>query len=111
MQMPVLKSYASNMNRRGFCMSKMRAVQIHKYGDPGVLTVEEITRPEPKAGEVLIRVHAVGINPVDWKTRKGGGIAELLGDNPFPLILGWDISGTVEAIGEGGEGFARGDEV
>ena len=92
-------------------MSEMRVVQIHQYGDPDVLIVEEITRPEPKAGEVLIRVHAAGINPVDWKTRRGGGIAELLGNNPFPLILGWDISGTIEAIGTGGEGFTIGDEV
>ena len=92
-------------------MSKMSVVQIHQYGDPSVLKVEEVTCPEPKAGEVLIRVHAAGINPVDWKTRKGAGIAGLIGDNPFPLILGWDISGTVGAIGAGGEAFTIGDEV
>jgi NADPH:quinone reductase-like Zn-dependent oxidoreductase len=89
----------------------MKAVQIHQYGEPDVLAVEEIVRPVPEAGEILIRVHAAGVNPVDWKTRKGQGIAGLLGDNPFPLILGWDISGTVEALGAGVEHFTRGDEV
>src|SRR5258708_37343211 len=92
-------------------MSTMEAIQIHQYGEPSVLRVEEIVRPEPKEGEVLIRTHAAGINPIDWKTRKGQGIAGLLGDNPFPLMLGWDISGTVEAIGSGVKGFVVGDEV
>jgi NADPH:quinone reductase-like Zn-dependent oxidoreductase len=92
-------------------MSTMKAVQIHQYGKPDVLTMGAIARPNPKEGDVLICVHAASINPVDWKTRKGGGIAGILGDNPFPLILGWDISGTVEAIGPGVESLAAGDEV
>ena len=49
----------------------MRAVRFHEYGPPSVLVVDEIDRPEPKAGEVLIQVHAAGVNPIDWKIRAG----------------------------------------
>jgi len=75
---------------------KMRAVCIHEYGSPEVLQVETIDRPEPTGEQLLIRVHAAGINPVDYKTRQGSAIAGRLGQNPFPIILGWDIAGVVE---------------
>lgn len=88
----------------------IKAVQIHQYGDADRLSYEDIPKPEPQAGEVLIRVHAASVNPVDWKTRAGQGIARLLTD-PFPLILGWDVSGVVEALGAGVTTFAVGDEV
>jgi D-arabinose 1-dehydrogenase-like Zn-dependent alcohol dehydrogenase len=49
----------------------MKAIRIHNYGGPEVLQYEEAQRPEPQAGEVLVRVHAAGVNPIDWKIREG----------------------------------------
>ncbi len=77
--------------------NEMKAVQIHTYGNPDVLVYEDAARPEPKADEVLIRVHAAGVNPADWKIRQG-----YLQDKfpfPMPLILGYDVAGVIEAIG------------
>lgn len=88
----------------------MQAIRIHAYGDTDQLVLENVARPEPAEGEVLVRIKAAGVNPVDWKTRKGGGVAGLLGD-VFPLILGWDVSGEVAALGSGARGFQVGDEV
>ena len=76
----------------------MRAVTIREFGGPEVLTVEEVARPEPLPTEVLVRVHAAGINPVDWKTRAGQGMA---GARRAAVILGWDVSGVVEEVGFG----------
>jgi NADPH:quinone reductase-like Zn-dependent oxidoreductase len=81
----------------------MRAVLIRETGDAEVLRLEELDRPEPDDGEVLIRVRAVSINPIDWKYRQGMIPKEL------PAVLGSDISGTVER--SRAEGFAEGDEV
>ena len=89
----------------------MKAIQIHQYGGPDVLKLEEIPRPEAAADELLIRVLAAGVNPVDWKTRAGRGVAGRLGANPFPLIVGWDVSGVVEAVGSEVTGFEVGDAV
>ncbi|HET8841539.1 MAG TPA: NADP-dependent oxidoreductase [Ktedonobacteraceae bacterium] len=89
----------------------MKAVQIHRYGGSDVLTYEETERPVPGRGEVLVRVHAVGLNPVDTKTRQGLGIARMLGDHPFPLILGWDISGEIVKLGAGVTAYTVGDAV
>lgn len=90
-------------------LNTMKAARIHSYGAPDVLTYEEAPRPVAEAGEVLIRVHAAGVNPVDWKTRKGMGVASDL--KGLPAILGWDVAGTVEALGEGVTEFEAGDEV
>lgn len=87
----------------------MRAVVQHTLGDPDVLQVTRVPRPVPLPTEVLVRVHAAGINPVDWKTRAGGGMAGVLGAPPF--VLGWDVSGVVEATGAGVTTLAVGDEV
>lgn len=87
----------------------MKAVRIHQYGGPEVLTVEEAPRPMPQTGDVLIRVHAAGINPVDWKIREGHMRALL--HYKLPLILGWDVAGVVESVGPGVIGFKPGDEV
>ncbi|WP_408607340.1 NADP-dependent oxidoreductase [Kitasatospora mediocidica] len=87
----------------------MRAVVQHTFGGPDVLRVEEVARPEPLPTEVLVRVHAAGINPVDWKTRGGTGMAGILGEPPF--VLGWDVSGVVEAVGFGVTTLKAGDEV
>jgi NADPH:quinone reductase-like Zn-dependent oxidoreductase len=89
--------------------SSMRAVVQHSFGGPEVLQVEEVSRPEPLPTEVLVRVHAAGINPVDWKTRSGKGMAGVLGEPPF--ILGWDVSGVVEKTGFGVTTLKPGDEV
>ncbi len=90
--------------------TQMKAVRIHEYGGPDVLKYENAPRPSPAAGEVLVKVHAAGINPVDWKTRSGGGVSGRYG-NAFPLIIGWDISGVVEAVGENATTFKVGDAV
>jgi len=86
----------------------MRAVTIGEFGGPEVLTVGRVARPEPLPTEVLVRVHAAGINPVDWKTRAGQGMAGL---QTLPLVLGWDVSGVVEEVGFGVTTLAPGDEV
>ncbi|MFD8782764.1 NADP-dependent oxidoreductase [Kitasatospora sp. NPDC059599] len=85
----------------------MRAVVVEQWGGPENLVEREVERPEPGLGEVLVRVHAAGVNPVDWKTRAGGALIEW-GDVP---AVGWDVSGTVEAVGPGVGLFRPGDEV
>ncbi|MFI9359451.1 NADP-dependent oxidoreductase [Kitasatospora sp. NPDC053057] len=87
----------------------MRAVVQDAFGGPEVLRVEQVARPVPLPTEVLVRVHAAGINPVDWKTRGGTGMAGLLGEPPF--TLGWDVSGVVEEVGFGVTTLKAGDEV
>jgi NADPH:quinone reductase-like Zn-dependent oxidoreductase len=84
----------------------MRAVRQHTLGGPDVLAVEEVPTPEPGPTEVLVRVAAAGVNPVDWKTRSGGGF---LGEPPF--TVGWDVAGTVDETGYGVTRFAPGDRV
>lgn len=71
--------------------------------------MEEIPAPEPIPTEVQVRVHAAGVNPVDFKTRQGGGFAAVLGE--APVRVGWDVSGVVSAIAPGVTRFAVGDEV
>lgn len=90
-------------------METMKAVRIHKYGGPEVLVYEEVPISKPSTGEVLIRVKAAAINPVDWKIREGY-LKEMLAHS-LPLILGWDVSGTVEALGPGLTRLKIGDEV
>src|SRR6266446_7253066 len=87
----------------------MRAVRIHNYGGPEVLQYEDAPRPEPQADEVLIRVHAAGVNPIDWKVREGH--MKDFWPHKFPLILGWDLSGVVEELGRGVSRIKIGDEV
>jgi NADPH:quinone reductase-like Zn-dependent oxidoreductase len=86
----------------------MKAIRIHKYGGPEVLVHEEAPKPEPGEGEALVRVHAAGVNPIDWKARGG-----LMAHIPYrlPLILGWDLSGTVESLGSGVREVTVGQEV
>jgi len=88
----------------------MQAVRIHEFGGLDSLKVEETPTPEPGAGDVLVRIHAAGINPVDWKTCAGEGVASRLED-PFPFIPGWDVSGVVQAPGAGVSDFRAGDAV
>ncbi|MEU3771706.1 NADP-dependent oxidoreductase [Streptomyces sp. NPDC032472] len=85
----------------------MRAVVISQWGGPEVLTEVETDRPEPGLNEILVRVHAAGVNPVDWKTRASGALV----DWAEVPISGWDVSGTVEAVGPGVTLYRPGDEV
>ncbi|MGI5337178.1 NADP-dependent oxidoreductase [Streptomyces sp. CA-181903] len=86
----------------------MRAVSQDTAGAPDVLKVVEVERPTPARGEILVRVHAAGVNPTDWKTRARGEFAT--GVRP-PFTLGYDVAGVVEAVGEGVTLFQAGDEV
>jgi NADPH:quinone reductase-like Zn-dependent oxidoreductase len=88
----------------------MKAICIHQYGGLDVLSYQDLPRPVPAAGELLIRVHAAGVNPVDWKTRSGS-VPWKVQIDPFPLILGWDVAGVVAAVGRNVSGFAVGDAV
>ncbi len=88
----------------------MKAVRMHEFGDPQVLTYEDAPRPEPMDEELLVRVHAAGVNPLDRKIRQGGPLP-MIPDEPFPLILGTDVSGVVETVGEAITDFAPGDAV
>jgi NADPH:quinone reductase-like Zn-dependent oxidoreductase len=87
----------------------MKAIRIHNYGGPEVLEYEDAPRPQPGEGEVLLRVHATSVNPIDWKVR-AGYMKDFI-PHSFPLILGWDVSGTIEAAGPGAFRFKKGDEV
>jgi len=91
----------------------MKAIRQHAFGGPEVLVYEDAPKPVAQVGEVLVRVRAVGLNPPDWYLRDGYRMLppEWQPRITFPLILGTDISGIVEAVGPGVEGFAAGDEV
>lgn len=84
----------------------MKAIRIHSFGGPDVLRLEEIPIPEPKPDEVLVRVNAASVNPVDWKIREGH-----LGKIPLPSIIGSDFSGEVEALGPGVTDYRVGEAV
>lgn len=84
----------------------MRAIVQSSFGEPSVLELTEIPQPKPFPTEVLVRVHAAGVNPVDWKTRAGKGP---LREPPF--TVGWDVAGEVAAVGQGVTRFAVGDRV
>ena len=88
----------------------MKAVRIHQFGGPEVLTIEEIERPVPAADELLVKVYASGVNPVDWVIRNGANdsLRPLL---TLPMTLGWDAAGIVEAWGSDVTGFQKGDAV
>jgi len=91
----------------------MKAVRQHEFGGPHVLRYEEAPMPELKPGEVLVRVHAVGINPPDWYLRDGYKMLppEWQPRVSFPVILGTDVSGVVEAVADDVKDFSVGHEV
>jgi len=93
---------------RAYDRGRMRGVIQHEVGPPEVLVVEELPAPRPIPTEVQVRVHAAGVNPVDFKTRQGGR-SKFLGDPPFRV--GWDVSGVVTELGAGVTRFRVGDEV
>jgi len=84
----------------------MRAISQDTYGTPEVLHETRLPKPAPGLSEILVAVHAAGVNPTDWKNRaRVATVARL------PLVLGWDVSGVVEAVGVGVTLFKPGDEV
>lgn len=90
----------------------MRTVQQKVSGGPEVLEVVESPAPRPDdlgPDEVLVRVHAAGLNPIDVQTREGGGVAGLMGEPP--ITLGWDLAGVVEARGDAVDGLEVGSRV
>jgi NADPH:quinone reductase-like Zn-dependent oxidoreductase len=87
----------------------LKAVVMTALGGPEVLELKDVERPEPIPTEVLVRITAAGINPVDWKTRQHGGFESAVGEPP--LILGWDIAGVVEEVDPDVTRFAPGDRV
>lgn len=91
----------------------MKAIRLHEFGGPEVLRYEDAPIPALQPGEVLVRVHAVGINPTDWYLRDGYRMLppEWQPKVPFPIILGTDISGVVEAVANDVKDFSAGDEV
>ena len=90
-------------------VESMRIVTQRTTGGPEVLEIGRAPVPEPLPTEIRVRVAAAGVNPVDWKTRAGSGMAKVIG--PPPFTVGWDVAGTVDAVGVGVTRFAVGDTV
>jgi NADPH:quinone reductase-like Zn-dependent oxidoreductase len=91
----------------------MKAIRLHEFGGPEVLRYDEVPIPEPKPGEVLVRVHAVGVNPPDWYVREGmpNVPPEMRPPLSLPVIPGTDVSGVVAAVPADVDGLSVGDEV
>jgi NADPH2:quinone reductase len=87
-------------------MVKMQALILNRYNGP--LELSEVTRPKPSAGEVLVRIAASGLNPLDAKIRAGEAAHA---KHPVPLVLGIDLAGVIEEIGPGVIAFQVSDEV
>lgn len=87
----------------------MKAIRFHDYGPAEVLCYEDVPMPVVGPGEVLVKVHATSVNPVDCKAREGA--MSRFRPLPLPFIPGWDFSGSVAALGEGVMEWAAGDEV
>ncbi|MBD2435906.1 NADP-dependent oxidoreductase [Nostoc sp. FACHB-110] len=87
----------------------MKAARIHSYGESDVLVYEDAPRPNPNAGELLVRVYATTVNPIDWKLR--AGYMRSFMDFPMPITLGCDLAGIVESVGTGVTKFKVGDAI
>ena len=87
----------------------MKAIVVHQYGGPEVLKFEDYPDPVPGPGEVLVRVAAAGVNPIDYKRR--AGLTKDFYPMHFPSLIGVDVAGTVVKIGPGVEDFSDGDRV
>lgn len=85
----------------------MKAMLLNSFGGPEAFELSEVPKPVPQAGQVLVRVHATSINPLDYQVRRGD-YSEYV---PLPAITGHDVSGVVEAVGPGVSAFVPGDEV
>ncbi|MCK7549013.1 NADP-dependent oxidoreductase [Marinobacter koreensis] len=91
--------------------ASMRHVVYEQFGEPDVLQVVSSPVPEPGDGQVLIRVHGAGLNPIDWKTRKGLGFAARQIEGSLPWTPGYDVAGEVVEVGSGVTTFVPGDRV
>jgi NADPH:quinone reductase-like Zn-dependent oxidoreductase len=87
----------------------VRAVEVSRFGGPDALRLADVDQPSAISTEILVRVQAAGVNPVDCKTRRGEGVARWVG--PPPFVLGWDVAGVVQAMGYGVTRFEVGDAV
>ncbi|MEO1185237.1 MAG: alcohol dehydrogenase catalytic domain-containing protein, partial [Cyanobacteria bacterium J06636_27] len=87
----------------------MKAMVIYKYGDADELRYEDVEAPKIKPDELLVKVHAAGVNPIDWKIRKG--MLKVISGNKFPMILGFDLAGEVLEVGSQVENFRVRDEI
>ena len=87
----------------------MKAVVIDAFGDVTTLQVREVSEPKISAGQILLKVHASNVNPIDWKMREGRMVARY--GSEFPMVLGWDCSGVVAAVADDVNNFEVGDEV
>lgn len=87
----------------------MRAFVLTRYGGPDALELREVPRPVPASGEVLVRVHAAGLNPVDYKTRKG--MLRPIQRYPLPIVAGNELAGVIESVGPGAGRFHVGERV
>jgi len=85
----------------------MKAVRVHSFGPPEVISIEDVPEPEPGDGEVVVQVKAAGVGPWDAWIRSGKSVLP----QPLPLTLGSDLSGVIHSIGVGVEGLQTGDEV
>lgn len=90
-------------------MATMKAIRIHQFGDSSVLRLEFIEIPHPQVGEVLVRIAAASVNPVDYKIRQGE--FPPVSEDQLPITLGRDFSGVVEQVGSGVGSFVKGDRV
>jgi len=87
----------------------MKAIAINEFGGLDKLQLMDLPVPEIRPGEILVKVSAAGVNPVDWKIREG--YLKDLFSHQFPVILGWDAAGVVEGVGNGVTRFKSGDEI
>lgn len=87
----------------------MRAIQVHQYGHADQMMLEDVPQPKVSKGQVLVKVHDAGVNPLDWKIREG--YMKSVIPLSFPYTMGQDFSGEVVEIGEGVEGYSEGDHV
>src|SRR3546814_2602405 len=89
------------------CSSDLRAIRFHAFGGPEVLSVDEVPTPKAGRGEVLVRVEAAWVNPVDYKIRNGGFVPA----DQLPMAAGREVAGVVAQCGAGTTGFSIGDRV
>jgi NADPH:quinone reductase-like Zn-dependent oxidoreductase len=87
----------------------VQAFVLSCYGGPECTALTQVPKPSPRAGELLVRVHAAGLNPVDFKTRAGA--LKIIRNYPLPIVMGNELSGVVEAVGPAVTAFAKGDRV